>query len=58
MLASLAHDLNNPMVTLRTFATLQADAAGDGDTGELARQAAADADRITVHLAFLQRFAT
>jgi len=54
VLAAFAHDIRNPMVTIKTFAGLQA-AAGDG--GELARLANEACERVDQYLDFLQRYA-
>lgn len=55
VLSAFAHDIRNPMSTLKTFATLAA-AEATGDSGELARLATGAAERIDAHLEFLQRY--
>jgi signal transduction histidine kinase len=55
VLSAFAHDLRNPMATLKTFASLAA-AEASGDSRELARLATGAADRIDAHLDFLQRY--
>ncbi|MFN2427127.1 MAG: hypothetical protein ABR587_11855 [Candidatus Binatia bacterium] len=56
LLAAFAHDIRNPMSTIKTFAGLQAASAGD-DTSELARLAIDACDRVDEHLEFLQSYA-
>ncbi|HYB97699.1 MAG TPA: hypothetical protein VEC57_01060 [Candidatus Limnocylindrales bacterium] len=58
VLAGLAHDLRNPMATLKTFASLAAAGAvaGGGEDAELARLAAQACTRIDDHLDLLQRY--
>jgi len=51
VLAAFAHDLRNPMATLKTFAGLAADGGGD-----LALLAADACERIDEHLDLLQRY--
>jgi signal transduction histidine kinase len=55
VLSAFAHDIRNPMSTLKTFASLAA-ADATGDSGELARLATGAAERIDGHLEFLQRY--
>ncbi|MFN2377594.1 MAG: hypothetical protein ABR538_13725, partial [Candidatus Binatia bacterium] len=56
ILAAFAHDIRNPMSTIKTFAGLQAARAGDDDA-ELARLAVDACERVDEHLALLQRYA-
>jgi len=55
ILAALAHDLRNPMTTLKTFAELTAAAAGDED-GALAREAVTACTRIDAPLELLRQY--
>ena len=50
VLAAFAHDLRNPMATIKTFASLQTDG------GELAQLAADACERVDEHLRLLQRY--
>jgi len=56
LLAAFAHDIRNPMSTIKTFAGLQAATAGD-DSSELARLAVSACERVDEHLEFLQSYA-
>ena len=56
VLAAFAHDIRNPMSTIKTFAGLQAASAGD-DSAELARLAIEACERVDEHLEVLQRYA-
>ena len=56
LLAAFAHDIRNPMSTIKTFAGLQAATANEGD-GELARLTMEACGRVDGLLEFLQRYA-
>jgi DNA-binding NtrC family response regulator len=57
VLAGFAHDLRNPMATIKTFASLAATQEGqDSDTAELARLAAIECNRVDEQLELLQRY--
>lgn len=55
LLAAFAHDIRNPMSTIKTFASLQAASASE-DSAELARLAVESCARVDGHLEFLQRY--
>lgn len=55
LLAVFAHDIRNPLSTLKTYATLQAADAGE-DEAELASLAMAASDRLDEQLGLLQRY--
>jgi len=58
VLAGLAHDLRNPMTTLKTFAALAAQQEGvDAGSAELAREAVSACTRIDAHLELLNDYA-
>jgi DNA-binding NtrC family response regulator len=54
VLAGFAHDLRNPMATIKTFASLAA--TQEGETAELARLAAVECNRVDEQLELLQRY--
>lgn len=56
LLAAFAHEIRNPMSTIKTFASLEAARAGD-DTRELAGLALEASARIDEQLELLQRYA-
>jgi len=56
LLAAFAHDIRNPMSTIKTFAGLQAASVG-AEESELARLAIEACGRIDEHLELLQRYA-
>ncbi len=56
LLAAFAHEIRNPMSTIKTFASLEAARAGD-DNRELADLALEATARIDEQLEFLQRYA-
>lgn len=59
VLAALAHDLRNPMTTLKTFAALAAQQGGvDAGSSELAREAVDACTRIDTHIELLSEYAT
>ncbi|MBI5506337.1 MAG: hypothetical protein HY899_16210, partial [Deltaproteobacteria bacterium] len=58
VLAALAHDLRNPMTTLKTFAALAAErATSDPDIAALAGEAVAACSRIDTHVELLHEYA-